>query len=200
MKALSFGLLLLSFGAWAVPAAAQYTDPALDRRAAADADDDPALDETHFQIGPRIGGIVAPTFASHPVAEVVRAGLDVGVRFSRYFDLRIEPTFLYETSDYDQAFFGGAMAAALFWVAPEIYALGVGIGGGYMSGSERPHMSSALDGESGWVAIYATPVALQFGNDVARFELSLDIGIVDITAPGVVRPFATVNVGVLFWT
>lgn len=160
---------------------------------------DAYLDETHFQIGPRIGGIVAPTLSAHPLAEVVRASVDIGVRFSRYFDLRLQPSFFYETSDYEEANFYGATVQTLFWVAPSVYALGLGLGGGLEDGHARAGMSSGLAGQSGWFAAYATPLALQFGGEHVRFEISLNIGMVDFTAHGSVRPFGTLDIALLFW-
>lgn len=54
-----------------------------------------------FQIGPRLGGLVAPTFAAEPIAGVVLAGLDLGVRYGSNVDLRITPSFIYEESGYE---------------------------------------------------------------------------------------------------
>jgi hypothetical protein len=167
--------------------------------AVAPSENDEALDATHWQIGPRVGGLVAPTFDdAHPIAGVVRGAIDLGVRFSSVFDLRAAATFLYEASDFEQAFLVGALTQALFWIAPP-YGLGLGLGGGYEQGQQAPGRRSDLDGQGAWFAGYVTPVALQFGTGTVRFEVSLNLGVVDFTAHSGIRPFGTIDIALLFW-
>lgn len=161
------------------------------------ADGDP-LEATHFQIGPRLGGIVAPTFASHPVAGVAQLGLDVGVRWGRVFDLRVIPTFFYEESGYERGVMIGALAASLFWPT-DVYGLGVGLGGGYGEFWEMPDEHSSIEGSQGWFAAYGTPVAIQVGDASLRFEISLNVGVAVFTGTSSVKPFGTIGLTLLFW-